>query len=86
MAKQRLPVIVGFGGVNAAGRVSGHHAYARMAYSALPAVQRGRTLDALATLTSDVRACFQRLAEQDTSSRVIGSTMALIGRGFKQRH
>ena len=50
MARQRLPVIVGFGGVNAAGRASGHHAYARMAYSALSAAQRERTLDALATL------------------------------------
>ena len=50
MARQRLPVIVGCGGVNAAGRASGHHAYARMAYSALSAAQRGRTLDALATL------------------------------------
>ncbi len=50
MARQCLPVIVGFGGVNAAGRVSGHHAYARMAYSALSAAQRERTLDALATL------------------------------------
>ncbi len=50
MARQRLPVIVGFGGVNAAGRVSGHHAYGRMVYSALSAQQRGRTLDALATL------------------------------------
>ncbi len=50
MGKQRLPVIVGFGGVNAAGRSSGHHAYARMTYSAQPAVQRGRTLAALTTL------------------------------------
>jgi acetoacetyl-[acyl-carrier protein] synthase len=50
MGRQRLPVIVGFGGVNAAGRASGHHAYARMTYSALPATQRSRTLDALATL------------------------------------
>ncbi len=50
MAKQRLPVIVGFGGVNAAGRASGHHAYARMVYPALSGAQRARTLDALATL------------------------------------
>lgn len=50
MARQRLPVIVGFGGVNAAGRASGHHAYARMAYCALSAAQRERTLDALARL------------------------------------
>jgi acetoacetyl-[acyl-carrier protein] synthase len=50
MGKQRLPVIVGFGGVNAAGRSSGHHAYARMTYSAQPAAQRGRTLEALTAL------------------------------------
>ena len=34
MGVQRLPVIVGFGGINAAGRASGHHAYARMTHSA----------------------------------------------------
>lgn len=50
MARQRLPVIVGFGGINAAGRASGHHAFARMAYTALPAATRTRTLDALAAL------------------------------------
>lgn len=50
MSRQRLPVIVGFGGINAAGRASGHHAFARMAYSALPGVLRERTLAALATL------------------------------------
>lgn len=42
-------------------------------------------VDALSALSADVRIAFQRLAEQDTSSRVIGSTMALIGRSFKQR-
>jgi acetoacetyl-[acyl-carrier protein] synthase len=50
MSRPRLPVIVGFGGINAAGRASGHHAFSRMAYSALPEAVRGRTLDALATL------------------------------------
>ena len=50
MTRQRLPVIVGFGGVNAAGRSSGHHAYARMTYSAQSVAQRGRTLQALTTL------------------------------------
>lgn len=48
-------------------------------------IAKQNDVDGLAALTADVRACFQRLAEQDTSSRVIGSTMALIGRGFKQR-
>ena len=50
MGRQRLPVIVGFGGINGAGRASGHHAYARLVYSALPEAQRSRTLAALATL------------------------------------
>jgi acetoacetyl-[acyl-carrier protein] synthase len=50
MSMQRLPVIVGFGGINAAGRASGHHAYARMTHSALSAAQQSRTLDSLATL------------------------------------
>lgn len=50
MGVQRLPVIVGFGGINAAGRASGHHAYARMTHSAQPTMQRSRTLDSLATL------------------------------------
>ena len=50
MSRQRLPVIVGFGGVSGAGRSSGHHAYHRMVYSSLTEQQRQRTLAALATL------------------------------------
>ena len=50
MSRQRLPVIVGFGGINGAGRASGHHAFGRMAYSALSDIQRQRTLASLATL------------------------------------
>jgi acetoacetyl-[acyl-carrier protein] synthase len=50
MSRQRLPVIVGFGGINGAGRASGHHALGRMAYSALPDAGRVRTLESLAAL------------------------------------
>ena len=50
MAGQALPVIVGFGGINGAGRASGHHAFRRMVYSALPRAQQQRTLAALAAL------------------------------------
>ena len=50
MGRQRLPVIVGFGGVSGAGRSSGHHAFSRMVYSALPDSQRRRTLASLAAL------------------------------------
>lgn len=42
-------------------------------------------VDGLAALAPNVRASFQHLAAQDASSRMIGSTMALIGRSFKQR-
>lgn len=50
MGRQRLPVIVGFGGINAAGRSSGHHAYTRMTWSAQSEAQRRSTLGALASL------------------------------------
>jgi len=50
MSRQRLPVIVGFGGVNPAGRSSGHHAYSRMVQSAMPQAHRERTLASLARL------------------------------------
>ncbi len=50
MGRQRLPVIVGFGGVSGAGRSSGHHAFGRMVYSSLPEHQRQRTLASLAAL------------------------------------
>ncbi len=50
MSRQRLPIIVGFGGVNGAGRSSGHHGFARLVESALPTAQRERTLAALASV------------------------------------
>lgn len=45
-----LPVIVGFGGINAAGRASSHHAYRRMVIDSLPEQARQETLAGLATL------------------------------------
>ncbi len=50
MAQTRLPVIVGFGGYNAAGRASGHHAYARMVHDAMSDERQARTFSALAQL------------------------------------
>lgn len=47
-----LPVIVGFGGVNAAGRLSFHHAYRRMVIDALGAEAADRTFTAMAALMS----------------------------------
>ncbi len=46
----RLPVIVGFGGVNSAGRVSCNHAYKRLVIDALPEAERRCTYRSLAAL------------------------------------
>lgn len=46
----RLPVIVGFGGVSAAGRSSGHHGYRRMVIDALSQQQADQTYSSLAAL------------------------------------
>jgi acetoacetyl-[acyl-carrier protein] synthase len=50
MGRQRLPVIVGLGGYNGAGRSSSHHGVARMAYDALSESQKSRTLSSLAAM------------------------------------
>ncbi len=52
----RLPVIVGFGGINPAGRSSGHHGYRRLVIDQLNAEKSKRTFASLAALmrcTSD---------------------------------
>jgi acetoacetyl-[acyl-carrier protein] synthase len=50
MSVARLPVIVGFGGFNAAGRSSGHHAYRRMVIESLPPSDRQETIAGLAVM------------------------------------
>ena len=46
----RLPVIVGFGGYNAAGRSSFHHGFRRTVLESLPATERQETLAGLAVM------------------------------------
>ncbi|MEM7084505.1 MAG: beta-ketoacyl synthase [Pseudomonadota bacterium] len=46
----RLPVIVGFGGVNSAGRASFHHAYRRTIWDSLPAEEQRTTVAALSAM------------------------------------
>ena len=43
-----LPVIVGFGGINPAGRSSFHHGYRRLVFDALSAEKAELTLSSLA--------------------------------------
>ena len=46
---------------------------------------RQQSVDELAALVPDVRACFVRMLGEDASSHMVGSAMAAIGRSFKQR-
>lgn len=46
----RLPVIVGFGGINPAGRISSHHAYRRIVIDRLPETAANETYASLRTL------------------------------------
>lgn len=46
----KLPLIVGFGGINAAGRSSSHHGYRRMIFDALNPARAKSTLQSLASL------------------------------------
>jgi CBS domain-containing protein len=47
---------------------------------------RSQSVDELAALVPDVRACFMRMVnEESTNAQMVGSAMAAIGRSFKQR-
>ena len=48
-------------------------------------INRASSVDELELLAPDVRSSFLHLVGQDSSARVVGSTMAAIGRSFKQR-
>lgn len=50
----KLPVIVGFGGINAAGRSSGHNGYRRMIIDALSAAEANQIRASLAALTGQL--------------------------------
>lgn len=51
----RIPLIVSFGGVNAAGRSSSHHAYRRMIIDSLPVEERQEVLAGLAQMMGLVK-------------------------------
>ncbi|MGH1469890.1 MAG: beta-ketoacyl synthase [Cellvibrionaceae bacterium] len=55
MSKVRLPVVVGFGGYNAAGRSSAHHSYRRMVMESLPKNLADETVLSLSTLSGMVK-------------------------------
>ncbi len=60
---QRLPIIAGFGGISAAGVSSGHNAYKRLVFDALPKAEQASTLASLAALTGRIDASEAELLE-----------------------
>ncbi|MDX1668394.1 MAG: cyclic nucleotide-binding domain-containing protein, partial [Limnobacter sp.] len=48
-------------------------------------IAAGNSIEELAALKDDVTQAFIRLVEEDANSRMIGTSMACIGRAFKQR-
>ena len=48
-----LPVVVGYGGINAAGRSAGNYALKRMVYENLSNTEKIKTIESLAQLTSN---------------------------------
>ncbi|WP_438950932.1 beta-ketoacyl synthase [Porticoccus sp.] len=76
---QALPVIVGFGGYNAAGRSSGHQAFRRTVIESLPLAERNKTLLGLACLMGLVKwdgSSYRDKAGQSYDGDAVASTFA----------
>ncbi|WP_299772247.1 beta-ketoacyl synthase [uncultured Pseudoteredinibacter sp.] len=72
MSKLRLPVIVSMGGINAAGRSSGHHAYRRMVFDKLDSSMQYDTLSSLASMCGlELTESFSVEQQQDVLSRTL---------------
>ena len=67
-----LPVIVGMGGINAAGRTSFHQGYRRIVLDALNAQDRSETFLGLATLMNLVRVVDGQLQDSVTLIETAG--------------
>lgn len=85
MSAQRLPVIVGFGGINGAGRASMHHAYRRTVHDVLPAAARQRTYAALARLMGLSAADERQILDHTLVRRVERSHFDVDRVGWNQR-
>lgn len=67
----KLPVIVGFGGFNSAGRSSGHLAYQRMIFDSLDVSQQENTINAL----SNMMDIDKELSEEERRTAVLDGTL-----------
>jgi CBS domain-containing protein len=61
------------------------HYESRNSLFVVSSIFRQSSVEELAALTADVRASFVRMVNEDASSRMVGTAMALIGRSFKQQ-
>lgn len=72
---EALPLIVGFGGFNAAGRSSSHQAFRRMVLESLPVDEQNKTIASLACLMGYVKADGEMFCDDDLTglslSRVV---------------
>lgn len=66
-----LPVIVGFGGINSAGRSGFHHAFMRLVYDVLPATQQQKVLQSLAHIMGRGDA----IPERHQASELLSNTL-----------
>ncbi|MBU2710459.1 beta-ketoacyl synthase [Zooshikella harenae] len=72
----RLPVIIGMGGINPAGRTSMHHGYRRLVLDALPADEQRKTLLSLAQLMNlPAEAIDRQFIESHTLIRKLESNL-----------
>jgi len=72
-----LPLIVGFGGYNAAGRSSGHQGYRRMVIESLSAEQRSDTLQSIACLMKQPEAGAQVVLDGTLVRRIENAYFAV---------
>ena len=75
----RLPIIVGFGGINSAGRGSSHHAYRRLVLDRLASEDARRTRQSLAALMGLLRHGATGWEDSDGNPVELGSYLDSIG-------
>ena len=82
---EALPLIVGFGGFNAAGRSSSHQAFRRMVLESLPVDEQNKTIASLACLMGYVKAEGEEFSDGDNAglslSRVVEQYRAAVIEG-----
>ena len=81
----RLPVIVSMGGVNAAGRTSGHQSFRRMVLESLTEAEQEQTLCGLSVMMGLVAATpdgtYSPTAEPETAQNLSAADVAKTYRG-----